>query len=542
MNKTIIIIIIAVFFFTAIESQNLNIQGEIESSILLSSESPAPLWFTARQEGRWGLKNETQFLTFAQVSLNKRINKWNFFADIELDYNTGIGKCYFHQGYLKIDWSFLNLTAGRHLFSPIFNKNYSGSGSYLYGDNYLPLDRITCGIPEFTTVPFTFSLLEIKGGLTHGRLDDTNGKFTTLTEINYFHKQMLLHEKYAYGRINLGKCKVYGGLNHSVLMGGYNGYGKKIPVDYWNSFFAKASSKIGGGDSTNAAGAHMGLFDFGINAFLDFADIQFYFQKPFGDGSGMNIANPYKFSRRNRDQIVGLNFNFHKIKWLKNLTVEWLNTKYQSGKGTPDPCINGTVYLFKDLNSMNSDELDKFMNDLGVEGNGFIFSDVWKYIENEFNHGYSFGGRDGYMNNGVYPGGWANYGMIMGSPLNLTRDQLLHLNANIGTHNRNYIINDRFRAFHIGAKGEITNNLFWKMMMTASVNYGSYYNEYPGRYTWERTENYFFDGGIKQYYSMIGFEWIPKKLSKFTIKCDLALDNGEIFNTFAAKFGVKWTI
>jgi len=542
MYKLIAISIITCFLLSPLQSQNIIIKSEIESDIFLSSESPAPLWFTARQEGRWGLKENAQFLTIAQVSFNKGLKRWNFLADIELDYNTEIGKCYFHHGYLKIDWRFLNLTIGRHLFSPIFSKEYSGSGSYLYGDNFRPIDRITCGIPEYIKVPFTFGLLEIKGGLTHGRLDDTNGNFMTISDINYFHKEILLHEKFVYGRLNIGKINPYFGLNHSVFMGGYNEYGVKIPIDYWNSFIAKGSEKIGGGDATNAAGAHMGLYDFGFYMYFDFADIQLYYQKPFADGSGMNIANFSNFSSRNRDQIIGLNFNFHKIKWIKNLTVEWLNTKYQSGEGTPDPIVNGKIILRQDLRNMSSAELTDFSTTLGVENEGFTIDELWNYIKKEFNNGFEFGGRDGYLNNYSYQGGWTYYGMIMSSPLNLTRDQLLNLNANLGVYQRNYIINDRYRALHLGAKGKIIENLFWKTMLTYSVNFGSYYNEYPGRYTWERTDNYYFDGGLNQFYSMIGFEWILKKCSKITIKCDFALDKGEIFNTFGTKFGIKWTL
>jgi hypothetical protein len=126
----------------------------------------------------------------------------------------------------------------------------------------------------------------------------------------------------------------------------------------------------------------------------------------------------------------------------------------------------------------------------------------------------------------------------MGSPLNLTRDQLPST-ANTGTYH-NYIANDRFRAFHVGAKGELTNNFIWKIMFTYSVNYGSYYDEYPGRYTWEMTDNYYFAGGLNQLYTMVGIEWAPKKVSKITIKSDFALDSGEIFNTFGAKFGATF--
>ena len=508
------------------------------------------MWLSARQEGRWGLLEKEQFLTTAQVSLLKNINNWNFLVDAELDYNTDIGmnsivntKCYFHHGFLKIDWHFLNLTVGRHKFSPIFGDDYSGSGSYLFGDNFRPMDRITVGIPEYTKVPFTFGKVEIRGELTHGKLDDTKGNFTSIDDFNYYHQEILLHEKYAYVRFDGGKWKPYVGLLHSVFMGGYKN-GNKIPIDYWKTFFAKGSEKIGGGDATNAAGAHMGMFDFGIYTSHDFGNIHFYYQKPFSDKSGMYVLtwdNEFAIFKYNKDQIAGMNVSFNNIRWLKNLTIEWINTKYQSGEGFPDPMVNGQYYTPHMIRTMG---LDKFMNEvLDIEGSNFTFDEVWETLVGhpDIGRGHQFGGRDGYMSNGDYPGGWTFHGKVMGSPLNLTRDQIAHRNPILGTYNRNYIVNDRFRAFHIGGKGEITNNLIWKTMLTFSVNWGSYFNEYPGRYTWERTENYFFNGGLKQFYSMIGIEWTPEKLSKITVKSDFALDSGEIFSNFGAKFGAIWT-
>ncbi|MCL2074609.1 MAG: hypothetical protein FWH18_11855 [Marinilabiliaceae bacterium] len=557
------LLIISVFIFPIIfatepetsdlSHQKITIDGTFETGVVLSGKSIVPFWFTSRQEGRWGVKTTEQFLTTAHVSLSKNLNNWNFLIDAELDYNTDLAsnsilntKNYLHHGFLKIDCYFLNLTLGRHKFSPIFEEEYYGSGSYLFGDNFRPMDRITASIPEYTKIPFTFGRIEIRGGITHAKLDDTNSIFTSLSDVNYFHKDVLLHEKYAYLRADVGKWKPYFGFLHSALMGGHDGYGRKIPIDYWNSFFAKSSDTIGGGDATNAAGAHMGMYDIGIYTTHNFGNIHFYYQKPFSDGSGMTFLrwNKKGFSifKNNKDQIVGLNMNFKNIKWLTNLTVEWINTKYQSGLGTPDPVYQNINGETKTISSTTLKQLDlnKFMKDeFGIDGQ-FSFDDVWEYLQNSFNKGYEYGGRDGYMSNYAYLGGWTFDGMIMGSPLNLTRDQIAHLNPNLGTYNRNYIINDRFRAFHIGGKGNINDYLIWKVMFTFSVNWGSYFNEYPGRYTWERTENYFFDGGLKQFYSMIGIEWNPKNLSKLTLKSDFALDKGDIFNNFGAKIGVVW--
>jgi hypothetical protein len=251
----------------------------------------------------------------------------------------------------------------------------------------------------------------------------------------------------------------------------------------------------------------------------------------------------FSFFKNNRDQIIGLNLTISNFKHIKNLTVEWINTKYQSGAGLPDPRLNGKGYLRNDI--LNGDfeffksELEK---ELGYEVNISTNEELLELMKQKLNGGFEYGGRDGYMSNGTYPGGWAFNGLIMGSPLNLTRNQLPNSAYNLGAYQCNYIANDRFRAFHIGAKGEITDNLIWKTMLTYSVNFGSYYDEYPpDRYTWEKTENYYFDGGLNQIYTMIGIEWSPKKNEKIIIKSDFALDTGEIFNNFGAKFGVSWS-
>ena len=533
MLKKIYITIIISLFIQIVNSQNpVKIDGKVSSDAFVSNGSIAPFWLTARQEGRWSLYNKNQFLTTAGATLNKNINKWSFFADVEFDYNTGFDKVYLHHGYLKTNWNFLSLTIGRHTFSPIFEKDkYVGTGSYLFGDNSRPMDRITAGIPEYTKIPFTKGVIEIRGGLSHGRFDDSNGNHILSTGVNYYHSEILLHEKYAYIRFNIGKWKPYAGLNHSIFMGGYDGSGKKIPIDYWKAFLGKGSEKIGGGDATNAAGAHMALYDFGLYKIFPLGKLQFYFQSPFGDGSGMKIFH------KEHDRIIGINLNTN-IRRIRNITVEWVKTTEQSGKGLPDPIVNGTVYPVSVIKKMG---LDEFMNNIvGVEGNGFTLDNVIKYLEDNFNNGYPFGGRDGYMSNGTYPGGWTFRGMIMGSPLNLTRDQLFHLNPNLGSYKSNYIVNDRFKAFHIGAAGDLINNLKWEAMFTFSKNYGSYFNEYPGRYTWDRTENYFFDAGLKQFYSSLGILWQPWKKYSLFFKGKMAWDSGELFDSFGGKFGVEW--
>lgn len=510
--------------------QRLATQASVGAEAFATGGDQAPFWFMANQEGRWNPIDKNQLITYGAVTFNSFVGEaWRFKAQVELDYNSGNDLVYLHTGYLRADWKFLSLSLGRHRFSPIFNSNYSGSGAYLFGDNFRPVERVTIGIPNYTKLPFVKGRFEVKGEVSHGWLDDG--------EDFYNHKSVLLHEKYAYLRYNGGRWKPYAGLNHSVLMGGYRSNGEKIPIDYWPSVFGRKSEKIGSGDATNAGGGHMGLYDFGIYIETNKARMQVYYQLPFTDTSGM------LFWKRNRDQIAGVNIEFKDKHWLSNLTVEWLNTTYQSGNGTPDPYAVFTDGTWKLLpNSViRASDLDQLMANMGQSREEpYTYEEVIDYLRTTFNNGQEFGGRDGYMINGAYPANWTHFGMVMGNPLNMTRSQVALKNPVLGSNTGNYVVNDRFQALHVGAKGQLKENLQWFMKLTCSVNYGSYFNQYPGRYTWNETADYYYKGGLNQVYSLIGVDWSPQKLSQLSFNTSLSADWGEIYQSIGIKLGSRW--
>lgn len=532
MFKYFIVISFVVFqVCNRVESQSkTDIKIQLGAEGFVSDGDQAPMWMVSNQNGRWGNVEPNQLLTFAKVYMGKELGaNFNIESEAEIDYSSGLESVFLHTGYLKASWKGLSFQFGRHTFSPIFEPDYAGVGAYLFGNNYRPMTRITFGLSQFKKLPVLKGRLEIRGEISHGRLDDGNGF--------YNHNHTLLHEKYAYIRWDGNKWLPYAGLNHSVFMGGYNSYGDKIPIDYWRSIFAKSSEKIGGGDATNAGGAHMGLYDFGLYRKFPNATARFYYQIPFADKSGMF------FWKRNIDQIVGVNVLLKNKKWIQNLTVEWINTAHQTGNGIPDALavypdgshevLPRSVLLERDLNEL--------MEKLG-QGRiqPYTLPEVMAYLQKEFNKGREYGGRDGYLNNGVYPVGWTYYGMVMGSPLNLTRVQIGVNSPNLGIYTNNFIVNDRVKAIHVGGNGVLNENWQWRGKFTYSVNYGSYYNQYPGRYTWVETEDYYFSGGLKQFYGLIGISWYPLKINGLELISDFAFDAGEMFNSFGLRVGTRW--
>ncbi len=518
---TLIGIAIIATAFNANAQNSCRAEGEASLEGLTHSGKLAPLWHTALQEGRWNNRDENQMLATAKARLQWLAPaKWLLSGKAEIDHLRGADETYLHTGYLKINKGAFVFSAGKHMFSPVFTQSNSGSGSYLFAPNYRPVPRITLQMPDYRPVPYTQERLETRGGISQAWLSN--------------HKaggEVLLHEKYAYLRWNGGKWKPYTGLNHSVLFGGPG-----IPVDFWPTFTGTGSEKIGGGEATNAAGAHMGLYDFGTYLNTKQGIFHIYYQIPFSDGSGM------LFWHNNTDHILGIDWKPSNLKWLNNLTVEWLQTTYQSGNGMPDPGIpgemsdNGHFIHYRKLSADDMFELS------GIHKENWTEEEKIEVLEKEVNHDNDFGGRDGYMNNGMYPTGWAHEGYIMGNPLNLTQQQLLAAHPEMDFSSGVNIKNDRFKAIHLGATGSITSSLFWKTKITYSRNFGTYFEQYPGRYTWNEKEDYWFKGGRNQWYTMIETRWIPPALKNLTLSLGVSADRGEIFNATGAKVGVVYNL
>ncbi|MGQ1946392.1 capsule assembly Wzi family protein [Geofilum sp. OHC36d9] len=517
------------FFITIYTRSQLLQNYTLEIAALNSGGDGVPLWLQSLEEGRWNQKDGSQRLvSFCPKYSYKPNTNWLLSAAGEINYNRNVDNLRLHRATLHIQYKFLKISIGRHTFAPIFDQPNNGSGSYLYGNNSRPINRITIGIPQYTALPGRLNNLEIRGGISHGRLDDHFESWS--------HQSVILHEKYFYLRFNAGRIKPYAGLNHSALLGGYRTDGTKIPIDYWKSFFAKSSDKIGGGDATNAAGAHMGLYDFGFYMENQAGSFHIYYQPPFADKSGMNLF------ARNKDQIAGISWTPAKSRFLRNLTIEWVNTAHQSGNGMPDAIItlnNGVTQTIIAYQLDDPTFRENLMTNLGVENpETYTKEMVSQYLQNNFNHGNQFGGRDGYMNNGTYPAGWTNAGYIMGSPLNLTQYQLSGIKNTTTNAGDMLIINDRYKAIHAGANGIFNSHFAWHVKITYSHNYGSYYQQYPGRYTWQETSNYFFKNGVNQLYTQLGFLWQPKNIKYLTLSADTGCDYGEILNNYGARIGL----
>jgi len=300
-------------------------------------------------------------------------------------------------------------------------------------------------------------------------------------------------------------------LDHYAVWGGTHPiYGKmSTSLSNYLRMLVGASSKGGGyieGDEINVIGNHLGKelirFDFKGNGWK----IVFQHDIPYEDKSGMKFQN---FP----DGVNTLSLSFDdKTKWVSTILYEFQYTKWQSGTCERRPAT---------------------VEEIAAGTNPKLYQEVdgsWSIIE---------GGADNYFNNYEYCSGWTNGGRTIGNPL-FFMDGTLHGTANpedvcLG------VENNRLAAHHFGLTGMLFHKIPYRLMLTWSMNYGTYHS---GRYT-----------GVTAY----GSEWkashqTPRHQFCSGFQCEIPLlrdrlklipgvfwDRGQVLkDCFAATLGLRY--
>jgi len=532
-SRRLRLVILLVLIGFSIEAQE-RIEIKLESSVSVANDDVMPMWLHANEWGKYNTDSDLYGMLYARGTyqvLNNEIFSLKSGAGFVV--NTDFRTSFLHEAFLNGHFWKVDFSVGKEADSWVAYNDRLTSGSFLMSQNTRPIPKITMGLKEYNELGFLPDWFQIKGGITQGILNDDRGDHVRSAD------NLLLHEKWAYGRFGNKAVKPYFGIVHSALFGGARPDGTKIPIDFWPTFFAKGSSKLGGGEETNAAGAHMGLWDFGVYLENEKYDLQFYYQKPFADGSGLNF-----WYGKNRDYIIGVLVYPKDISWLKGVSFELIKTDVQSGYGIPDPLYPvdydghkaGSIIWRSDV----EDNLDDFMYQVfGQERTGWTWKEAIRVIENETNEGNQFGGRDSYMTNGTYFKGWTYHGASMGAPLYHTIEKVQKYYGG-ELNNHNFFINNRVTGFHLGIEGRVSKEIDFRLKTTYSVNYGSYDEEFERRYSWNRTENYFYEGGKKQMYTMIEASWKIPYVKGLRLNGTFAYDFGQLYHSFGGRIGVVY--
>lgn len=402
----------------------------IETFGSASSNGQTPFWITSNRQGIVPIENNNGFLQVGitnQQAIGKKI-RW--YTGLDVIASTPRDKnIYIHQLYTAFSYNWLHLSVGSRNNYGLYNNSLThpqlSSGNLARSLNARPIPEINLFIPDFVTMPKTKGWLQVKGHFAVGRSFDTdyiksvaNSKQDYVRDVLWHHKSLLFRIKDTQNDFPLA---VVAGIHHTAQWGGTSTYFGKQPQtfkDFLRVIVGKSGNERGTHSAQeNALGAHYGVYDFGINFEQKAWSISAYYQHIFSDGSGMLFKNKW-------DGLKGIQLNLRKTPWLRSIVIEHLTTLHQSGS-----------FHFIEFDH------DKYT---GVGG-----------------------GADNYYNNGEYTTGASYFNRSLGSPLLISPEY--NKKGELGfRHNR-------IRAWHIGAGGNITNQLSYRLMLSDMESFGTAY-------------------------------------------------------------------
>lgn len=427
------------------------LEYNIEMQSTLSSER-TPLWLNANRYGLSSLKKSNGYL-MAGISrpLNTdSIRRWGmgFGVDVAFPYNY-TSKVVVQQAFVEARWLHGVLTVGSKEYPMELKNNNLSSGSQTLGINARPIPQVRLGIPEYWTLPFAKGWLHLKGHVAFGQMTDDNWQHDFTERKSKYVDNVLYNSKAAYLKIGNENrsCPISLelGIEMAATFGGTtylpDGQGGMTKVDNYKGLRAFLNALIPGGSDIgettyqNVEGNHLGSWLMRVNWNTDRWRLGVYADKYFEDHSAMFFLDydgygdgrKWMEKEKNRyflydfkDIMLGAELNLKYGNWVRNVVVEYIYTKYQSGP------------IYHDHTSLVPDHL---------------------------------GGKDNFYNHSIYPG-WQHWGQVIGNPL--YRSPIYNNDKAIS------VQNNRFMAFHIGFDGRPSRNFTYRVLASWQEGYGTY--------------------------------------------------------------------
>jgi hypothetical protein len=411
-----------------------SMQAFIEVGGLATSGPAVPFWQRANQYGtvplagsfgtvRAGLSSDYRPQPTRKVD-------WGYGVEVVGNIGSLNQQVILPQAYIKARWRQLELYAGRR-------KNIVGlvdtlltSGSYAMSGNALPLPTIQLGTRGYVALPFTKGFVSINATFGHAWFESTDRKV-----VNTY-----LHQATFYVRLGkpTGAFRVYGGINHQAIWGGYSPYlGSNVSNNgYLPSSFkaylyavtslAYPSAAVDGNvtsfDETNRIGNHLGSLDLGAEFDIGNYSFLVYRQNPYDTGALFYLTTI-------ADGLNGLSIR-----------------RKQQGDG----------FITVDRG------LVEFLYTANQGGDEFVIEDPQRR------------GKVNYFNSSQYIDGWTTHAHTIGTPF-LTPEGDVRPSIPYGP-----IINNRVSMLHLALSGRAGNKVTWLLKLSQSHNLGTYDAPLPG--------------------------------------------------------------
>lgn len=405
-------LLISLFSISVSFAQSQLSEAIIKSTGLIGSGNNLPYWMTHNQLGKYSPTGNLQELTEGNLSGETIV-----FGNLNLTYGADLALLISEQGIdPKIIQAYMGLSGKviRIQAGAFADDELMGGLSSSNGDLLRSLNFRPYPKVRLSTpgfIPFLFAKSWFRFNAEYDEGLLTDDRIVDRPHLH--HKSLMLQV-----RPN-STLRFVLGINHYALWGGSNDQVGQLPDDL-KSYFRYITGRSGSSnfletDQLNVAGDQLGSYL--LTAEKDFENfhIEIRASHPYEDGSGMGFENI-------KDNLYTLHFRKNKTgSLLDELVFEYLYSKNQSGD--------------RNLEAGISEEHKR--------------------------------GGDNYFNHGIYQTGFTYRGHSMGTPLfePIRFNQAGEVSG---------VANNRVSAFHLGAKGTLSNAFNWKGMITYSRNFGTY--------------------------------------------------------------------
>lgn len=430
-------------------TRNLHYSIEAQGSL---SHGQTPLWLNANKYGLSSLKETNGYLRASLIRPLEEASprKWDIGYGLDIavpaNYTSNI---VIQQAYGEVRWLHGLLTLGSKQYPMELKNDRLSSGAQTLGINARPIPQLRLALPQYWTLPILGGWVQLKGHIAYGRMTDDKWQHHFTGRQHRYADDVNYHSKAGYLKIGnedrlfpwsvelgLEMASQFGGKSHSFAANGQETVvkGEGGLKGAWHAF-------IPGGDSegldygSNASGNDLGSWLLRVNYDADEWAAHLYADHYFEDHSqmfmldydGYGSGNQWNSHRKHRyllyelrDIMLGAELNIKYGTWLRDVVVEYIYTKYQSGP---------------------------------------IYHDHTRAISDHIS------GIDNYYNHYLYPS-WQHWSQVIGNPL--YRSPIYNTDGQLD------VRDNRFMAFHLGFDGRPVEQLDYRLLASWQVGYGTY--------------------------------------------------------------------
>ena len=436
------------------EKSKLNLKNDVEYNVEMQASmanNKTPLWLNANKYGLSSLEKNNGYMRAAVIRPLQAdsVRRWaiGYCLDMAaaMNYTSDV---VVQQAYVEARWLHGVLTVGAKEYPMELKNQRLSSGSQTLGINARPVPQVRLALPQYWQLPIGGGWLHLKGHVAYGMMTDDSWQHEFTSKQSKYADNLLYHSKAGYLKIGNEysnfPISVELGLEMASQFGGKpylptNDGMVQVPTDsglksFWNAFVPggqDASDGVYGNKEGNVLGSWLmrinydhELWRFSVYAdhfFEDHSQMFLLDYNGYGEGEEWNVWKKHRyFKYALRDMMLGGEFHMKYGTWLRNIVLEYIYTKYQSGPYNHDRTQNISDHV---------------------------------------------AGLDDYYNHSVYPG-WQHWGQVMGNPL--FRSPIYNTDGNIN------VRDNRFWALHLGISGQPTERLDYRLLGTYQEGWGTY--------------------------------------------------------------------